>query len=132
MLELGRIRRGGRRMTFREWAEALPENYEGGRYLVVALLNPSRYPSGAVVFSLGDGGSVKLSLKEETYKQLLRTFKFRRGSDRLGVRLFLVIDEELRYYVDSEEASDSEGYVVQNYGWKYTSRADESDDEVDF
>jgi len=131
MLELGRIRKGGKRMTFREWADALPEDYGGGRYLVISLLNPSKYPSGALVFSLGEEGSVKLSLKEETYKQLLKVFKFRRGRDRIGMRLYLVVDGDGNYYIDSEEAGKGEGYIVQNYGWKYTSRAGEDAEDIE-
>jgi len=136
MMKLGTISRlGGRRLTFREWVDTLPEDFGGGRYLIISLLNPSKFPSGAVVFSLGDEGSVKLSLKEETYRQLLRTFRFRRGQDRAGIRLFLVVDGDGNYYVDSE-ADEKSGYVAHNWGWKFTedvaAAAALDEDEVPF
>ena len=131
MIQLGTISKSrGRRYTFREWVENLPPEYQGGKYLVVALLNPSRFPSGALVFSLGDEGSVKLTLKEETYKSLLKAFRFRKGQDKEGIRLYLVVDEEGNYYVDSED-DEKGGYVVQNWGWKFARDMSEAD-EVDF
>ena len=131
MIQLGTISKSrGRRYTFREWVENLPPEYQGGRYLVVALLNPSRFPSGALVFALGEDGSVKLTLKEEIYKSLLKAYRFRKGQDKAGIRLYLVVDEEGNYYVDSED-DEKGGYVVQNWGWKFARDMSEAD-EVDF
>ena len=131
MLQLGSIRKAQRqRLTFKEWVQALPPEYQGGKYLVVALLNPSKFPSGAIVFSLGDEGSVKLSVREETYKQLLKSYGFRKGRDKEGLRLYLIVDSDGNYYVDSED-DEKGGYVVQNWGWKFARDMSEAD-EVDF
>ena len=125
MLKIGSIGKlRGKRLTFREWVVNLPDGYRGGRYFILALLNPSKFPSGAVVFSLGEEGSVKLTLKEETYRSVLKSFKFRKGQDRAGIRLYFVLDGDGNYYIDGEE-DERGGYIVQNWGWKFTSNIEE-------
>jgi len=134
MLELGRTRQR-KTLRFREWIETLPEDFELGRYLITAFLNPSKYPSGGLIFSLSPSESVKLSINGERYKELMKSLKFKKGRDRLKVRFYFVVEKDeagFVYGVDEEVGEDKEGYIVQSWGWKYTQNAEAEEEEIDF
>lgn len=134
MIELGRTKQR-KTYRFKEWLSSWAERYETGEYLITALLNPSKFPSGGLIFSVSSNESVKMSIRGERYKELLKAMGFKKGKDRLGIRLLFRIrqDEDgIVYGVEVEEADESVGYVVESWGWRFTQNASEEVEDLDF
>jgi len=130
--KLGQLGQGKRSVKFGEWLRE--KKNVVGRYPIVMILLPSKYPSGALIFEDEDY-RVKKTVDGEILKQMLKSFKFRKEQDREGLKLYLVFDETGEYYVEGEDAGGIAKYEWKpNWGWRFIEvlGKQEEEEDIDF
>jgi len=123
---LGQVRKGREVVfvKFKEWVKGDIKEL-AGRYPITHLLLPRKFPSGAVLFraglsSKGELVYIRLTVKAETLKELLKTYGFKKKRDKEGLRLWFIIDENGNYGIEDEEVEGDEivKYEWNGNGWK--------------
>lgn len=118
MFELGRFftRKEWQTLTFREWIESTPKEARVGKYLVRYIFMPSKYPSGTLLFEVGENTRVKITIPRDKWRALMQTLGFTKRRN-YECTIYLVVQHD-SYGVEMEEGAGT--YEYQSYGWKYT------------
>jgi len=105
MLKLGSLQKPT--MKFSEW---LRSGGRKGRYPIVLVFKPLKYPSGAVIFETGST-RVRYSIRQEMYihvRELVKVGKY---------RLYFVLTEQ-SYGIEWEETQEG-SYEETDWGWRW-------------
>jgi len=119
MLKLGRF--GERRdiVRFKDWRNQPLERIKG-RYPVLWILLPQKYPSGALMWEAEVNGKpalVKLTVKAEKLAEIIKALGLITGMDMAGKRIWFVVSEDGEYGLDIEEGADTV-FKWRGTGWK--------------
>jgi len=128
MIKLGQIKAPPKTVKFKEWRQGKSPDELAGRYPVTLILLPTKYPSGAFIFETPDGERVKITVKGDTLKQILKEAGFKKENVE-DVVLYFVITREGDYGVEPERDS-SKIYLFKGNYWKLVdkSQVDEEDE----
>ncbi len=100
MLKVRSVKRGPAKpqMKFSEWLNS--DQFAAGRYKVVRIFAPARFPSGAVIFEAQDA-FVKLALAKDAWNAFVEQYTIKKKALE-NVIFYVVIDDE-NVSIDKED-----------------------------
>ena len=108
------------------WTEWLARGVEPGKYLILFIFKPGKFPSVTVIFD-GNGVRVKKSFNVHSFKEALKSLEWDSGKD-----LYIVVENDngLIFSLGCEENQNG-GYEKTSYGYKHKSLVRKVGDDFD-
>jgi hypothetical protein len=128
MVRLGEVKTFNSRITFKDWCK---KHLRPGRFTVLAIFPPNRYPSFSIVFEDAVNNlDVRLTVSSDVFKKAMQSLGIKLSRNDLPT-LDLVIENNLSYGLAIKEEAD---HVLEWNGnfWKRQKISQEEDLPVEF
>jgi len=112
------------------WTEWLARGVQPGKYLILFIFKPGKYPTATIIFD-GNGVRVKKSFNVHAFKDALKSLEW-----DVTKNLYVVVEDNdgLIFSLAVDEGSSGggyEGYEKTSYGYKHKSLVRKVGDDFD-